>query len=260
VVVAAVAWRRTEPLPSAPVRDDQRQIREALFREIKTVALSNCTLKRFGSVNDGGYLLCENLIPGLEAAYSYGIGTEDNWGCEVSKLFGVAVHQYDCFTKIRPACPGGRSVYHNECIAGRTKIEDSHPFDTLANQLAKNGHAGKRVLVKIDVEGSEWESLLATPDAVLERIDQLPIELHGSGERRFIETIQRLKRTFYLVSVHFNNWSCDPMVAPFPARAFQVLFVNKRLGVLDPSRRPHKSGTQPDAPDNPEDKDCQIQP
>ena len=49
----------------------------ALFTELQPVTLQNCRLARIGSPNDGGYLMCENLLAGLEAAYSYGIGSND---------------------------------------------------------------------------------------------------------------------------------------------------------------------------------------
>ena len=245
---------------TARTTDEHRSVREALLNEIRPIALKNCTVKRFGSVSDGGYLMCENLIGPIVATYSYGIDTEDNWGCEVSTKYRVPVHQYDCFTPFRPECAGGRPVFHNECIGDRQKIEDSNPYDTLAHQIAKNGDSGKRVLVKMDVEGAEWDSLLATPDAVLEWIDQLAMELHGIDDRRFVEVVRKLKRTFYFVSVHFNNWSCTPDAAPFPARASQVLLVNKRLAIPNPSAPPRVSGSPPDAPDNPDKPDCQIQP
>src|SRR5438046_293315 len=51
-----------------------RKLREAILAELQPVALKNCTLKRFGSANDGGYLMCENLIEPLDAGYSYGVG------------------------------------------------------------------------------------------------------------------------------------------------------------------------------------------
>ena len=44
----------------------ERKLREAILAELQPVALKNCTLKRFGSANDGGYLMCENLIEPLD--------------------------------------------------------------------------------------------------------------------------------------------------------------------------------------------------
>src|SRR4030095_5544234 len=40
----------------------EHKLREAILAELQPVALENCTLKRFGSANDGGYLMCDNLI------------------------------------------------------------------------------------------------------------------------------------------------------------------------------------------------------
>jgi hypothetical protein len=235
----------------------QRQIRAQLLEELRPVSLQNCTMARYGSADDGGYLMCENLIQNLGALYSYGVGPNDEFGCDVSTRYKVPVHQYDCFDPARPTCSTGQFIFHDECIAERRERSFSRTFDTLTNQIAANGDAGKRLIVKIDVEGAEWESLMATSDDVLAGIDQLPMELHGINDKRFIEVIQKLKKNFHLINVHFNNHACDPEAAPLPAWAYQVLFVNKKLGVLDPAK-----GTPPpnplDAPDTGRRPDCQI--
>lgn len=240
-----------------PGGNAERQIREALLEELRPVSLKNCTLRRFGSTYDGGYLMCENLIDGLEAAYSYGVGPNDEWGCDVSTRYRVPVHQYDCFDPTRPVCETGHSVFHDECIGNRRENVESRLFDTLANQISRNGDSGKRLIVKIDTEGAEWDALMATSDAALERIDQLPMELHGSHEQRFLQAVQKLKRTFYVVNVHFNNYSCTTDTAPFPSHAYQVLLVNKRIGVLDMAAGT-PSASALNAPDDPTMPDCQL--
>jgi hypothetical protein len=248
-------------------RDDQanqaneaREVRVALFEELKPVALKNCTLKRYGSRNDGGYLMCENLVQGVESAYSYGISTEDDWGCDVSRQFSVLIHQYDCFTEHRPTCDGGQFIFHDECVGDAAETIEGRLFDTIANQIAKNGDGGKRLLMKLDIEGAEWDSLLATPDAVLDGLDQLPMELHGVNEPRFLDLVRRLKTGFYLVNLHFNNWACTTKLAPMPSHVYQVLWVNKRVGVLDPDAPIPAPPSPLNAPDNPRGPDCQTAP
>jgi hypothetical protein len=236
--------------------DQLRQIRASILEAIRPVALSNCMLTRFGSPNDGGYLMCENLLDDIHSAYSYGIASEDNWGCEVSRRLRVPIHQYDCFTSDRPSCDGGTFVFHAECVGDAPEQKERRAFDTVVNQLAKNGDTGRRVLIKMDVEGSEIEALMSTPDEVLANIAQLPMELHGV-DQRFLDLILKLKRTFHVVGVHFNNWGCEPNAAPMPGVAYQVLFVNRDLGILDPGGTPHQPGAPPDAPDNPDGPDCQ---
>jgi hypothetical protein len=249
---------RPDCQPEVPGREAREaRIRQALFDTLRPLALRNCTLKRFGSANDGGYLLCENLIADLGAAYSYGVGPNDDWGCEISTRYRVPVHQYDCFDPSRPVCKTGTFRFNAECIGDRRELINLRQFDSLPGHISANGDAGKRLLVKIDVEGAEWDALMATPDEVLERIDQLPMELHGVDERRFVKVVEKLKRTFYLVNVHYNNHSCADDLAPFPAWAYQVLFVNKRLGELDPAvAAPPPSPLN--APDNPNRPECQA--
>ena len=234
-----------------------RQIRQRLLLELEPVTLKNCTLERIGSANDGGYLMCANLLGGVQAAYSYGIGPADDWGCAISHRYGVPVHQYDCFSPIEVSCPGGQTMFHNECIGPRTEEIESRFFDTLSRQVFRNGDVGRTLVAKIDVEGAELASLLVTSDAMLNRIDQLAMEIHGTN-RHFLELVRKLKRTFHLVHLHFNNQSCSPRLRPLPAWAYQVLFVNKRIGIRDPAnfapRLPHAL----DAPDNALGWDCQV--
>ena len=250
-VVALAAVPLTRAKPTA------RQIREQLLDELQPVALSNCTLQRIGSPNDGGYLMCGNLLGEVRSAYSYGIGPADDWGCEISASYGLPVHQYDCFSPPHDACPSGRSVFHDECIGPRAETIDSRPFDTLVGQLAKNGDAGTRLVVKIDVEGAELESLRVVPDRVLDRIDQLAMEIHGADDR-YLDLVRRLKRRFHLVHVHFNNQACSPRYRPLPAWAYQVLFVHKRIGLLDPARPRPVLPHALDAPDYAQGRDCQV--
>jgi hypothetical protein len=253
--VAAVSALAAAPLLGPKLT--ARQVRQQLLIELRPVALGNCALRRFGSATDGGYLLCENLLGNVQSAYSYGIGPTDDWGCDISQVYGVPVHQYDCFSPPVAGCPSGRSVFHDECIGRKAETIDSRVFDTLTRQIAKNGDVGKTLLAKIDVEGAELESLLATSDRVLDRIDQLAMEIHGT-DRRFLQLVRKLKRTFHLVHLHFNNQSCSVRYRPLPAWAYQVLLVNKRIGVLDPTRPPPALPNALDAPDFAAGRDCQT--
>jgi Methyltransferase FkbM domain len=235
-----------------------RKLREAILTELQPVALKNCTLKRFGSANDGGYVMCENLIEPLDAAYSYGVGPNDDWGCEVSRRYDVPVHQYDCFDPARPTCDGGSFVFHNECVGDRTGYRGSHFFDTLANQIRKNGDIGRRVIIKMDIEGAEWDTLLAAPDELLASTPQIAMEMHGFDDPKIVEVLRKLKRHFYLVNLHFNNWSCTRQAAPLPAWAYQTQWVNKRIGVPDPAAPVPAPMSPLNAPDSPTWPDCQL--
>jgi hypothetical protein len=241
-------------------RTEARRLREAILAELQPVALTNCTFQRFGSANDGGYLMCENLIEPIDAAYSYGVGPNADWDCDVSRRYHVPVHQYDCFDPARPTCDGGKFDFHNECIAGRAETKDGKIFDTLENQIRKNGDIGRHLIIKMDIEGAEWDALLATSDEVLASISQITMEMHGSDDPKILEAIRKLKRNFYLVNLHFNNWSCRSNTAPLPAWAYQTHWVNKSIGLPDPTAQVPAPSSPLNAPDSPVWPDCQLKP
>lgn len=229
--------------------------REALFALLHAVTLSNCQLQRFGEAHDGGYLMCGNLLEDVRAGYSYGIDGYDQWGCDISTKRNVTVHEYDCFNTTVPACPAGDTKFHAECVGNTLKTDEGRAFDTIADQLAKNGDSSKRIVMKIDVEGAEWDSFLAAPDETFEHIDQMAVEFHGIHEETSVAVVQRLKKFFEVAHVHFNNASCIHGMAPFPSWAYEVLFVSKRLAVVDPAGK--AAGLQPlDAKNIPVLPDC----
>lgn len=212
--------------------------RQLLFDLLTPVALSNCQFERFGEAHDGGYLMCGNLLDAAESAYSYGIGGYDQWGCDVSTRLSIPLHQYDCFNTTQPSCQTATTLFHAECVGSTTKTQEGRRFDTIANQLARNADRGKRIVLKIDVEGAEWDALLTAPDDVLQQIDQLAIEFHEVQHEKYLRVVRRLLRLFHVAHIHFNNHSCKPGLEPFPAWAYEVLFVSKRIAKVDPSTRP----------------------
>jgi hypothetical protein len=242
----------------------ERQRRHALFEMLQPVALANCRLERFGEAHDGGYLMCANLLQGVGSGYSYGISGYDKWGCDISSRLKAPVHQYDCFNLSRPTCQTGRTIFHEECVDDTAQMVDGRTFDTIAHQLAKNGDDRRRIVLKIDVEGAEWDSLVATPDDTLERIDQLVVEFHWLQDERsnwvqderYLRVVQRLKRFFEIGHIHYNNAGCVSGLDPFPTWAFEVLLVNKRLARVD-RHRDAQLRHPLDAPNNPVLPDCQ---
>ena len=264
VFVGGAAWLLFKKnRPSSPRRAQVQartradQAREYLFKELQPIKLANCELRRFGEPHDGGYVMCANLLGAVQSGYSYGISGYDQWGCDISRTLAVPVHHTHCFDLHRPACPAGKTTFHAECIGPEPKTIEGRLFDTLDNQFDKNGDGARRVVVKMDVEGAEWDTFLRAPDAVLDRIDQLSVEFHGASDERYIAAVLKLKRFFYVANLHFNNYSCQDGLAPFPSWAYEVLFVSRRLGVPDESGRtgePHHL----DTPNNPQLADCQV--
>jgi hypothetical protein len=173
----------------------------------------------------------------------------------------LAVHQYDCFDITKPTCIKGRYIFHEECIGDTFKTEDNRTFDTLKNQFLKNNDQNKRLVVKMDVEGAEWDSLFVTPEEILDNIDQLVVEFHIDSHMRwnaYIQVMQKLKRTFYIANVHLNNCCCVEKILPFPTPIFEILFVNKRIGIINEVELKPVLPNPLDSPNLPNVADCQA--
>jgi len=92
-----------------------QHVRRELFAALTPSKLTNCQLRRYGDEGDGGYLLCENVVPQSKVAY-----VRDRWtrslGCDVSQQLGTTLHEYDCFNLTRPDCQKGTFTFHEECL------------------------------------------------------------------------------------------------------------------------------------------------
>jgi hypothetical protein len=198
-----------------------------------------------------------NLLNEAQKGYSYGIAGRDSWGCDVSKKHKLLVHQYDCFDTARPVCDGGRFEFHEECLGSSNEEIEGRRFNSLAAQIEENGDLGKWLLIKMDIEGAEAESLLATPSPVLEKVIQLVVEFHDVDNPQYLQVIKYLKKTFYVVDVHFNKFGCKDRVSPFPGVVYEVLFVNKRFGLVSTTESRPIYPNPLWRPNSPELSDCQ---
>ena len=93
--------------------------------------------------------------------------------------------------------------------------------------------------------------------SVVSHIDQLDVEFHHEDDAKYVEAMRRLKQSLYVAHVHYNNFSCDPALRPFPSWAFEVLLVNIRIANIDGSPAPATPAGL-DAPNNASAPDCQT--
>jgi len=210
-----------------------------------------------GGTGDGSYTMCGDLLHDVTAAYSYGIEGSDAWGADLSTRLSIPVHQFDCFDTRRPTCPPGDQCnfeFNEECVGQRLGDEEKSGgkhFASLREQLTKRGHAESGNLVmKMDIEGSEWE-VLASPDNqnLLPRFSQIILELHLIGSKRFPqhEAMRNLLQHFAVMHIHENN--CCGVFDKVPgyniARVVEISLVRRDLiaeGQCDPD--PGQEGTR----------------
>lgn len=158
------------------------------------------TLKRYGGFIDGGYIYEKNLLEKSNIIYSYGIGTPTwiSFDIEMAEM-GKHVFMYDA------------SVSH--ISSENTNLHFFQEFvnaSNIENHIFNNGHKDiTNMILKMDIEGNEYETLLNCNTSIFNNFNQISIELHNithqdSNEQK-IQLLSLLNQNYKLVHVHGNN-------------------------------------------------------
>ena len=194
----------------APETDSEHRLCEfaALIRPFTSADL---TLTRVGSAADGAYAMAA-VGEDIDAAISIGVGHDVSWDQAIAAK-RIPVTMFDPTVAGLPSpVPGGTFHRIGIGIPGATPAPDLHgmdlrPLDDLL-ELARVS-ASTELLLKIDVEGAEWDALRDVDFAVFQ---QVLIEMHDIARlsdpkqaEAVLETVRKLAQTHCPVHVHANN-------------------------------------------------------
>jgi hypothetical protein len=200
-------------------REDPATVRETPeYRRVAEVVglLQPCRVEglgfvRIGAGNDGGYVMLDALAaPHVAAAYSCGVGDDVSWDLDVAS-HGIDVWLFDHTVPRLPA-EHPRFRFARTGLTGRVAAPRCR---TLGQLIAANGHEGRRDLIlKMDIEGAEWDVLDETATATLEQFQQIVVEFHDVAKvldpvlrKPLVAVLEKLNRTHQVVHVHGNG--CD---------------------------------------------------
>ncbi|WP_321892790.1 class I SAM-dependent methyltransferase [Paraburkholderia tropica] len=162
---------------------------------------------RKGRPHDGGYLMVDHQLHNA-VAYSLGINDDVSWDLDMAAL-GCEIYQYD-HTVDRLPVEHPRFHWFKKGIAASASTDGQ--FDCLDSLIACNGHAGRTDLIlKMDIEGFEWETFEAMSEKTLRQFSQIVLEVHslvlgGSKlQSRIARVLEKLYRSHQPVHVHANN-------------------------------------------------------
>lgn len=166
---------------------------------------------RVGRDHDGGYVMVDDFA-GIAAAYSLGISDDVSWDGQMARL-GLDVFQYDHAIPRLPEADA-RFRWRRRKIVGTLSGDPSEM--TLLQAFGENGHTDEKdYILKIDVEGEEWNILSAIEPDFLHVFRQIVCELHGLGDlsdrvrrARMRQALVKLTAHHRVVHVHGNN--CAP--------------------------------------------------
>ncbi|MDR1233179.1 MAG: hypothetical protein LBJ75_02890 [Puniceicoccales bacterium] len=189
-------------------------------------------LVRIGRDYDGGYIMVDDFSK-CDAAYSFGISQDVSWDLDIAKR-GIDVFMYDHTIEGLPL-QNGHFHFFKTGICG-TSGEDTN-LKTFEEILTANGHmTNKNLILKIDVEGAEWESFSKTPSETIENFAQIVVEFHGvdnvCDENKFnamLNVFEKLNTTHQVVHVHANNYGTFDIIGGIPLpNTFEITYLRKR--------------------------------
>ena len=196
---------------------------------LKIKKVQDYPLVRIGTPDrDGGYIMVDDFENG-DIAYSFGISDNIDWDNDMAEK-GYQVFMYDhTINKL----PFERNEFHffKNGISSIAQPEKS--LNTLEYYLEQNRHyENKNMILKIDVEGYEWDFLSAVQPETLNLFDQIIIEFHRmlnckSGEKN-LEFLKKLNETHQLIHLHGNNCGLTMLIGEtFLADTVEATYVNR---------------------------------
>ncbi len=180
--------------------------KESYFRELKKTLcckkVEGKKLIRIGSgEGDGGYVMVDDF-DNMMCAYSCGIGNDVSWDMDIAKR-GIKVFMYDHTICRLPKV-------HNNFIFYNFGIGEGSNCLPLREILKKNDNLDNHDLIlKMDIEGAEWEVLDDISSDLLSNFKQISLELHDvckwECREEILRVLQKIRVTHQAVWIHGNN-------------------------------------------------------
>ena len=194
--------------------------------------------KRFGCDQDGAYIYPIDVR--VDALLSYGAGSDISFELAFRKEFNVPIIICDPTVDVLPTTEDTSGItFVHEGVAS-TK---SNQYDTIDSHISRFGLSGKRLALKMDVEGAEWNAFDSFHS--FDSIDVLIMELHDlCYQPRALLPIMGSK--FECFHVHGNNYCGISYGLP---NTVEATFISRRILVATPDMSEYPG--EFDRPNNP---------
>lgn len=183
--------------------------------------------KRLGNKYDGGYVVPTILLEKTEVLYTYGVGFDLSFEIDYLRNNKKVLHCYDHtvnltlvkvikikedLKKIFSSSPKWNQIsFHKEGLS----YEIIKPFGNFINHLEENEYKNERILLKIDIEGFEYDFFNKVDlSSYTENIEGILLELHNVRSNylngKLEKLINILKKNFFVYHFHPNNY--EPLI------------------------------------------------
>jgi len=228
-----------------------------IIRLLSPMELRDARYVRVGKDYDGGYIMLDTFeTDKIEAAYSFGISKDASWD-EAIAVRGIDVFMYDHTIDTLPA-QNPRFHFFKTGLAG---FQTGESLKTLDQLMAANAHEGNSSLIlKMDIEGCEWDVLEQVSSERIGQFSQIVIEFHkltpfGSeaSHRGTVQALEKINLTHQSVHVHANSVAVPVWIGGLVLPSLiEVTFVRRSdfAGRFEPGTR--RFPTELDMPTHPQ--------
>jgi hypothetical protein len=158
-------------------------------------------VERFGSDNDGGYLVVNDFTH-QDFLISMGIGSNVDFESDISPLI-KGLHMYDNSIESPP------KTFNNGYFYKETIGNDG--FTTISDAIDRVD-GNQDLILKLDIEGSEWNALGDINEKKLLKFRQIIVEFHWfenilnqESYLQMLMVLKKLRSTHFNLNVHPNN-------------------------------------------------------
>lgn len=222
---------------------------DEIIDAIKLTVPVGCSkpLIRIGGDKDGAYLI-PNDLNDIDACFSPGTDYTKSFEDELAKKYQIKSFMSDASVKTSSL----------KLIEGYQFFQEKWISDfnykntmTLSNWIKSvNLDNPKNLILQMDIEGSEYSSLIQTSESCLKKFKILAIEFHNldylKNERflnqRFVPVLRRILQNFDCVHAHANNASPCFEIGDYKIpRTLELTFYRKDCNHGEKKRHiPHK--------------------
>jgi hypothetical protein len=166
-----------------------------------------------GNKRDGSYVMLDDF-DNIKIAYSIGIYKYIQFDKALADK-GIEVYMYDHTIN---NLPYENDKFHWKKIGLGGNSQRSNNIQTLEEMLKENGHIfEKNMILKIDIEYAEWDSLIDVSENIIRQFKYILIEFHFFKDN-LIQYYNVLKKLYKTHQVFYIN--CSDEIATFGNNRF----------------------------------------
>jgi hypothetical protein len=203
----------------------KKKLINELFRKIKIVD-TGYELIRLGSNYDGGYII-PNILNQIDYCFSPGVGKSSSFEDALKK------HKIICFLADSTVRYKGS---HDFTRKNLNTYNDKFNI-SLENWVKSKVNNNNKLLLQMDIEGSEIKVLYQASESLLKRFKCIIIEFHNFsdlinniGINIYLEIFEKLLRTHCIVHIHPNNASKPILINGILIPNYmEFTFINKNI-------------------------------